>query len=350
MNELGTRARQELEPAWDDVREARLLSRILADADQSRFRWSRLAGGVAAVATAAALVVGIGRFVSPATEAKAPIASPASAQSAPALAGSSLLSLADGSKAHLRPGAVLEPLEQTRQVVRIAQRQGEVRYEVKPDAGRPFTVQARDVEVRVIGTVFTVNVESDGVRVSVERGRVAVKSGERRVELSPGETLRLSTADSVSTSTPTGGEKVTDTRGAPTETTEASPMVPVAASPVELLAEADAARGRGDLATAERLLGTLIAKHPQAPQAPSARFSLGRIQTARGNFAAAARTFQALRRQVPSGPLAEDTLAEAANASALSGQTATARSLADQYLKQYPSGAHAERMRRLGKP
>jgi transmembrane sensor len=350
MDELGTRARQELEPAWDDVREARVLSRILADADESKLPWLRLAGSIVAVAAAAALLLGIGRFTSSPADPQRPVASAAPFPLASEQASSSLLSLADGSKAHLRPGAVLEPLEQTPHAVRIAQRQGEVRYEVKPDAARPFTVQAREVEIRVIGTIFTVNVESNGVSVSVERGRVAVQSGERRVELSPGETLRLSTADSQSKVAPTGDVQGNGSPPASFEVAAPSAAAPVARSPAQLLTEADAARARGDLATAERLLGALIAEHPRSPQAASASFSLGRIQSARGNFAAAARTFQALRRQAPSGPLAEDALAEAANASALSGQGAAARSLASQYLSQYPKGAHTERMRRLGQP
>jgi transmembrane sensor len=348
MDELGSRARRELEPAWDEVREARVLSRILTDADAARFPWRRVAAGVFAVAAAAALVVGSGRWLSSPAGTTPPIASAAPSQPTPALAGASLLSLADGSKAHLRPGAVLEPLEQSRQVVRIAQRLGEVRYEVVPDIARPFVVVARDVEIQVMGTVFTVNVEDDGVKVSVERGRVAVLNGARRVELASGETFRLSTAASASTGALPSEQRTAELPSSRVESAATKPAPSADLSAGDLLGQADAARSRGDLAAAERLLATLIARHPQAPQATSATFSLGRIQSARGNFAAAARTFQALRQRAPSGPLAEDALAEAANASALSGQAGAARSLADQYLSQYPKGAHAERMRRLG--
>jgi TolA-binding protein len=351
MDELGARARAELEPAWDDVHETRVLSSILADAGEPKAQRPRKAMGVLAVvvvAAVAAVVLGVGRFGGvPKTVKSAPVVVVEPAP-IPEL-GSSVLSLGDGSKAHLRAGAELEPLEQTKQVVRIVQRRGEVRYEVKPDLARPFTVQARDVEVSVIGTVFTVNIEGDGVHVSVERGRVAVRSGERRVELSPGETLRLSSAESASAPIARFEDKAEDARAAQPQPSDVSSAAAAAMrSPVELLAEADAARARGDLATAERALGALLAQHPRAPQAASAAFSLGRIQSARGNFTAAARTFEMLRRQAPRGPLAEDALAEAANASALSGQRASARSLAEQYLRQYPSGAHAERMRRLG--
>lgn len=350
MDELGTRARRELSPPWDDVREARVLTRLLskADAEPTRRRRQRLMGLslVAAIA-----IAGVGWKYWPAGATSSATAVPVAASVIPA--GTSQLALADGSKAHLTPGAELEPLEQSARVVRISQRRGEVRYEVKPDATRLFSVRAHDVEVRVIGTIFSIAVEDDGVLVSVEHGRVSVQNGKRRVELASGETLRLSsevvaaaTQEPLVPLAPTGAPAVPSAKAVASAILPAAP----ATTPAELLSEADAARGRGDLALAERLLTALVGKHPSAPQATSAAFSLGRIQSARGNFAAAAQTFQKLRQRAPSGPLAEDALAEAANAVALSGQGSAARELARQYLGQYPKGAHAERMRRLAKP
>jgi TolA-binding protein len=350
MDEFGTRARKELSAPWDDVREARVLTRILSEADVEPARRRRQL--LTALSLAAAFAIaGVGwRHWSAQVS---PIATPLPVTASAVPSGTSRLALADGSKAYLMPGAELEPLEQSARVVRISQRRGEVRYEVKPDATRVFSVRAHDVDVRVIGTIFTVAVESGGVLVSVGHGRVSVQSGARRVELASGETLRLSSelvaAAAQEPAAPLPAASNPSVSSART-VASASDSAAAGTTPAELLADADAARGRGDLALAERLLAALVSKHPNAPQATSAAFSLGRIQSARGNFATAAQTFQRLLQRAPSGPLAEDALAEAANAVALSGQGSAGRELALKYLAQYPKGAHAERMRRLGKP
>jgi transmembrane sensor len=345
MDELAKRARTELEPPWDDVREARVLSRVLESGEgvKARRAW-RTAAVVAGVAAAAAA---LGLWLkAPAHSGAHSVAPPPMARAStgtPAEPGS-VLALADGSKAYLKPGAELQALAQSPTAVRLSQTKGEVRYEVKPDPLRPFTVLVRNVEVRVIGTVFTVTAEPGGVRVSVERGRVAVKSGEREVELAPGESVRLS-------STEAKPEAVQAPQVPPTsDSTAAAPSSSVATveSAVHLVDEADAARARGDLPAAERALRTLLSRYPSSPQATSAAFTLGRLQRARGDFAAAARTFDALRQHAPAGPLAEDALAEAANSWALAGQSSQASALAGQYLVRYPKGPHADRMRRLG--
>ncbi len=348
MDELLARARTELEPPWDDLREARVLSRVLDEAGLAkelpawRRPWLRAGFGGLAVA---AVLAGVWLFSSAGSVPRQAGPAPAEAVTATATPeASSLLALADGSKAFLTPGAEVQALEQSPRLVRLAQRVGTVRYEVKPDTQRPFTVVARGVEVRVIGTVFTVAVDPEGVRVSVERGLVAVTSGTRAVELSPGENLRLSSRDLPSEVS----DKPVASASPVALTSPSAAPAGSGASPAVLMAEADAARARGDLAAAERVLGRLVAEHAGSPQATSARFSLGRIQSARGNFAGAARTFEALRQRAPSGPLAEDALAEAANAWALAGQSAQASALSTQYLARFPQGPHAERMRRLG--
>lgn len=352
MDELLRRARNELEPPWDDVREARVLSRVLSEAQiPRRPLWRRPVVGIGAllaVASAAAFLfhrAPPGALVAPApTVAGAATPSTERTEMRPS-AVPSVLALIDGSKAYLQPGAEVQALEQSSKLVRLLQRRGAVRYEVKPDAERAFSISAHGVEVRVIGTVFTVAVEADAVRVSVERGRVAVKNGSRAVELSPGENVRLSTNDS---STPVEASLAPARSAAPeVSKTAPEPGVPAAHSPASLMQEADAARAKGDLAQAEHLLGKLLAEHQASAQATSAAFSLGRIQRARGNLAAAARTFEGLRRRAPAGPLAEDALAEAANAWALAGNAAHARQLAIEYTASYPRGPHAERMRRL---
>ncbi len=349
MADVAMRARDELEPPWDDVREARVLSRVLEGASLPDHRTpahrAKLIAGAVAVAAAAA-VVGVWLRPPPRgiSRPESSLPSAAAPSSTHAEAGS-VLALADGSKAYLKPGAELETLTQSVALVRLVQTRGEVRYEVKPDSARPFTIQIRDVEVRVIGTLFTVTAEPGSVRVAVERGRVSVKSGARQVELAPGESVRLGSADVAKDALP-----APHPQPAPESATAAPAPTAAADSPAQLVEAADAARARGDLPAAEHALRQVLALHPSSPQATSAAFTLGRIQRARGEFAAAARTFESLRQHAPAGPLAEDALAEAANAWALAGQSGDARSLADQYLARYPRGPHAERMRRLSQP
>lgn len=53
---------------------------------------------------------------------------------------------------------------------------GSAHFSIKPLAGKRFRVQTAQMEVEVVGTRFTVAVDSSCSRVSVDRGRVLVKS------------------------------------------------------------------------------------------------------------------------------------------------------------------------------
>jgi len=70
--------------------------------------------------------------------------------------------------------------------------QGAAFFAVQRDPSRPFTVHALDVEVRVLGTRFGVEIENrDTVLVQVELGHVVVQLGPNRYELFAGQGLRL---------------------------------------------------------------------------------------------------------------------------------------------------------------
>ncbi len=55
--------------------------------------------------------------------------------------------------------------------------EGEVQFSVAADADRPFLVMTRWGQVRVLGTVFTVEARQPRMRVAVSQGRVAVWAG-----------------------------------------------------------------------------------------------------------------------------------------------------------------------------
>ncbi len=94
--------------------------------------------------------------------------------------------LADESRSVLSPGTRIEERMGKRRAIRL---QGQAYFEVQRDEQRPFTVEAGDVEVTVLGTAFEVSAydTSDIVQVRVRSGRVRVEAGGETIELAAGE-------------------------------------------------------------------------------------------------------------------------------------------------------------------
>lgn len=87
--------------------------------------------------------------------------------------------------------------------------QGEVYFDVAPNAEKPFVIDVRQVEVTVIGTRFNVDNYSDSnkIIVSVESGKVKVKSGNETVFLTMGEQASIDCQSGIITRSvlPSGG-------------------------------------------------------------------------------------------------------------------------------------------------
>jgi ferric-dicitrate binding protein FerR (iron transport regulator) len=66
---------------------------------------------------------------------------------------------------------------------------GEAYFDVAHDASKPFVIEARELEIRVLGTAFNVDNLSDDntVRVQVTRGKVQLRSGSQQVLLTAGQ-------------------------------------------------------------------------------------------------------------------------------------------------------------------
>jgi transmembrane sensor len=343
-------ARQRPVP-WDDLRERRVLAQLQARAAVGARRaqaprWRLPATALAGLAAAVLMVFGalalwpgtpergalpLALAATEATAAPVPSATPVIPHVDPAR-----LMLADGSSAQLGRAAHVQVVEQTDHQVRLDQSSGRVRYDVTPNASRRFVVEAHGVQVRVVGTVFSVDVSDPEVAVSVERGIVEVEAGERVVRLVAGDSVRMPWAevDEILIDAPVPATPPR-TAPAPRPTVEA------------LLAEADDARAHGDSATAASALQRLVAGFPKDPRAISAYFQLGKVERARGRHAAAARAFERCVRRSPDGALAEDARAEAALSWRTAGDDDEARVAARAYLDRYPAGAHARRMQRL---
>lgn len=86
-----------------------------------------------------------------------------------------VLDLADGSQVRLAPqSAVSVAVTAEGRQVRLLK--GRAFFEVTPDPSRPFTVQAGDTRVTVVGTAFEVRRGENGTAIAVSHGRVRVEN------------------------------------------------------------------------------------------------------------------------------------------------------------------------------
>ena len=345
---------------WDELRERRVLGGIETAIAQRRATPARrpirvIALAAAAVVTLAAAVVLA--FVLPrATEGGAAVGTIAIEDTPRATLGDvpaipyatvPTMALADGSVAQLHDGARVDVGVQTDGLVRLDQRSGTVRYEVAPNPARSFVVDAGGVQVRVIGTIFTVRYAGDThIEVAVERGLVEVSGASRVAQLGAGDSLELEIEPDEyliiedDAGDPPAEERRRRGKG-PTTKPESGPTLDA------LLAESDAARAAGDLPRAATALQELVARFPRDSQAVTAYFQLGKVQRRRGKHAAAAAAFAACWNKAPRGTLAEDARAEAADSWLAAGRSADAEQAAGSYLDRYPNGTHAARMQRI---
>ena len=79
-----------------------------------------------------------------------------------------------GSRLDLAPQSAVDvTLYRRRRVIDMAR--GEVRFDVAPDAERPFVVRTREAIIEVVGTAFTVRDRGGPITVGVEHGHVRVQ-------------------------------------------------------------------------------------------------------------------------------------------------------------------------------
>ena len=106
----------------------------------------------------------------------------------PVAAASDLVrKLPDGSIVELNTGADIS-VQYEATVRRVRLLHGEAHFRVEKDAARPFLVQAGGVEVRAVGTAFTVQLQAQAVEVVVTEGRVAVEKTPEPAGPAPGST------------------------------------------------------------------------------------------------------------------------------------------------------------------
>lgn len=302
--------------------------------------------------------------------------------------------LADGSRAvPLRTDTILT-LETDRSVEsRILLGSGSARFDVETNPDRRFIVQAGDVSVEALGTVFEVARWTPGsdavpegrVRVKVSEGRVRVRWPRGEAELPAGEESLFPPENDQGAGESTNERTEADNVGRDAPPHEPSGTAPREASPdhgpdhgwralaragefdrahhaltaagaqavrdrpAELLLAADVARLSGHPGEAVSPLRRVLSAHASDARAPLAAFTLGRIYlTDLGRPGEAARSFARARRMQPGGSLAESALAREVEAWSRSGQSELARDRAEEYVARYPSGARVRLVRRLG--
>jgi transmembrane sensor len=267
------------------------------------------------------------------------------------------VTLVDGSSLKVEPRSRVEVRDRTASAVKLVLARGRIACDVTHRDGRSFVVAAGGVEVRVVGTRFSVaNEEAEAgrrVEVRVERGIVEVRGADDEiVRVAAGHTWSQVTKTEALTQPETGAE--TPGPGTEPEPAGAAPPAPagkphaaarsVHPAPADARALFEQARGQwraGKMAEAAQTYQTLLATHPRDPRAGLAAFELGRLRMDRLNDMPGA--VQALEQAVtlaPGAELREDALARLVAAAAAAhdhGRCARARA---RYLTEYPNGVH----------
>jgi TolA-binding protein len=242
----------------------------------------------------------------------------------------------------MEDAGILEVVRDEPVHVELLLKQGGGRFRVKPDPARPFVVQAGDVVVTVVGTEFTVAIDPDEVRVSVDHGIVEV---ERR----SGEPRRLLAGESWSTRTePKHAEAPTSANADEPIVAEAPPSVSATASTNarSLFESANAARRAGNVQLAAQLYRDLVSRFPDDPRAKLAAFELGRLELELGRSDDAEKSLERAASGKAGSAVHEDALAKLVRLYDGRGDQAACRRARDQYLATYPSGVHADSVRK----
>lgn len=353
LRQIGREAREQLgtpSPEWL-ARQRRDLGRALALQQRPHAaagRWRRTGALAFGVALAIWMLLQVVKSSRPSTPEVA-LATAGSERRVPLQDGSSLL-LAVQSRARVRAEA-----GGTRCVVEL----GTVHFDVAPQKGREFAVLAGDLEVRVIGTHFSVSREASGtVEVAVAQGVVHVRSPERStpIELRAGDRLRHQ-----------GRELVLEHQSGPMDSSaqpalgnQPPPAVnsaldhrepPIAPAPNDRAAGRDswsklyherqysAAVAAARQVGIDQLLGGLSAQ-PLAELADAARLG--------GDSTLALRAFDTIERRFPTSRQARDALFLSGRLLASRGEAGQARARLESYLAQNPRDTYSvEAMGRL---
>ncbi|MES2697833.1 MAG: FecR domain-containing protein [Verrucomicrobiota bacterium] len=147
---------------------------------------------LALVATVGLCVLGVSLWVSPLSR---PSATTVVASRSAVIEAPARQVLPDGSVVELKDGAVIA-VAYTPGTRRIVLQRGEAHFQVVKDPARPFIVAVDAVEVRAVGTSFSVQRRTAQVEVLVTTGRVAVdRVVETQADSPPTDPQTIATLD-----------------------------------------------------------------------------------------------------------------------------------------------------------
>lgn len=251
--------------------------------------------------------------------------------------------------------------------VRVRLDEGSMHFDVARNPSRRFVVKAGRVEVRVIGTAFTVRRSTTvaSVSVTVDRGIVEVWIGDvQRAVLNAGQTWNepVETAAIVEpqpaidveasaveleqptkrTATPIKKKSVV-AKVVPAETPAPTVVTPALPDdPSTLFRLALDARRAGRAGEAADAFGNFLSKFPDDSRSGLVLFELGRLQM--DQLHASGEAVKSLERAIakaPQGSYAEDAMARLVQLHHDRKEAAACREARDGYLKRFPAGVHA---------
>jgi len=302
----------------------------------------------------------------------------------------------DGSEVALATASAVRLVTDSKNEVRVELERGEATFEVSKRPSRKFVVAAGDVEVKVVGTRFTVNHTQAGVDVSVERGIVEVTLSGKTVRLTAGQkwseadveeedaeavadvpavpTIPDSVAGGVSplpaSGHPLPGEKTHRRHhaskktapkpvAAPSEPAVApqTPVLPATGGAIadppaplpapgptaaELFNDALSARREGRASDAALAYERLLRDFPHDSHTATAAFELGRVRMDQLNdLRGSALALEQALKLAPDGTFVEEALSRLVRAYDGLGTKSACVHYRDQYLARFPSGPYA---------
>jgi hypothetical protein len=280
-------------------------------------------------------------------------------------ASSSRLSLGDAELTVAAQSAVL--VERDRDGVLVVLERGSVHCAVTPRPERaPFRVQAGDVRIEVVGTVFAVYRSGDEARVEVERGLVKVlHQGDEILVEAGGSWASQAEDEGVTDGQPEDehaarAERDHEPRRSRSERAHRRRRSDEARSTADTQDTDDAALRAGAVAVGtpepeaalEAPAGeeagadereAVVAEEPPAPTAKQRYEQAERLEATDPDGAVT--LYQALVQE--GGPWAPTALFAQARLELDRGRRAQARALLQTYLRRYPTGANAAMARRL---
>jgi FecR-like protein len=256
--------------------------------------------------------------------------------------------LSDGSKVDVTRGGHVHVVADRPDETRIEVFSGKAEFDVSKRPNRPFVTQVHGVEVRVIGTRFSTEVDLSHppglVRVTVHRGVVEVRrsSGDSPSRLVAGDMLEVPLSPAALPGAPSASPSAA---AIPPSTIAPSPVAPAPLDASKLFEAAKAARAAGDVEGAVRSYSLLLKQFPGDERAGVAALELGRLRMdVQRAYRPAAEAFRRAIAAAPNEGVREDALARLVEALDALHDREGCSMQRDRYLQRYPKGVHVSRI------